>query len=453
MRFRKILPKTLFFRFLLIITLPTIIVQAVSIYIFYQRHWDVVSKRLSQNLVNEIALSNKTFDREIGLEKNYSKALDSIRQDFNLEVMFIEGAKIQKAHLLYEKYEPPFVFDSRRQFENELVTNVKEKMYFAEFDDKHFILKIEKDTGILNFTISKKRIITVTTKVFIFWSIGIALLTSLIAIIFLKNQIKPIKKLTKVAKKLSINKNPNFKPSGAKEIREVGVAFLRMRKRIEKFINQRTVMLAAISHDLRTPLTRMKLQLEMMENENTKYMKSDIIEMENMINEYLNFAKGEHGEGYKKLKLKSYIRAVVRDYKRLNFNVNLKYEVDKEVFVNIKEFSFKRALNNIIGNALKYGNETLITVKIERKRVYISIEDNGKGVSDEELDKISEPFYKADSSRNMDKGGVGLGLAIAKDIINAHGGAINFEKSDAMGGLKILVRIPFVKRKYITPVL
>ena len=446
MNIRKILTKTLFFRFILIITLPTIIVQAVSIYIFYQRHWEVVSKRLSQSLVNDVSLPNETFDKEVGKNKNYIRALNRIRNDFNLEVVFIKDAKIKGKVLVYDKYKPPFIFDSRRQFENELILNVKERMDFAEFDDKHFILRIEKNDGILNFTISKKRIITVTTKVFVLWSISIALITSMIAIVFLKNQIKPIKRLTKFAKRMKINKNVYFKPTGAKEIKEVGLAFLAMRKRIEKFVNQRTIMLAAISHDLRTPLTRMKLQLEMTDDENSKYMKSDIKEMENMINEYLSFAKGEQGEEYKKLKLKSYVRSIIKDYKRLNSEVKLKYEIDKDLIINIKKYSFKRALNNIIGNALKYGDDVLITVKSEKRRIVISIEDNGDGVSEEELNRISEPFYKTDTSRNMDKGGVGLGLAIAKDIINAHNGTIGFSKSEKMGGLKVVVKISFSRK-------
>jgi len=443
MKAKKILPKTLFARFLLIITLPTIIIQAVSIYIFYQRHWDVVSKRLSQNLVNDIYLSNQTFDKEIASGRNYNRALNKIQKDFNLDVIFIEGAEIKQEHLLYEKYNPPFIFDSKRQFENELITNIKEKMYFAEFDDRNFVLKIQKDEGVLNFTISKKRIITITTKIFILWTIGIAFIMLLIAILFLKNQIKPIKRLTKFVKRINLNKNINFRPSGAKEIREVGIAFLKMRKRIEKFVNQRTVMLAAISHDLRTPLTRMKLQLEMMDNKNVKYIKSDIEEMENMINEYLSFAKGEHGEEYKKIKLKSYIRSIVKDYKRLNYHIELNYEVDGDKLINIKPFSFKRALNNIIGNGLKYGDKVLVSVMTENRKVVFIIEDDGEGVSDEELTRISEPFYKTDISRNMEKGGVGLGLAIAKDIINAHNGSISFARSEKLGGLKVVVKIGF----------
>lgn len=326
MKLKKLAPKTLFARFLLIITLPTIIVQIVSIYIFYQRHWDVVSKRLSQNLVREIRLANSSFEKDIVLSKNYTKALNKIRRNYGFEVIFIKDAKLEQEHLLYKRYKPPFVFDSLKQFENELVTNLKAKMNLSEFNEKHFILKIQKPEGVLNFTINKKRIITITTTIFILWSVGIASITSLIAILFLRNQIKPIKKLTKVTKRFNINKDPDFKPTGAKEIRELGITFVKMRKRIKKFVNERTVMLAAISHDLRTPLTRLKLQLAMMDQKQAKPMREDIEEMEKMINEYLSFAKGEQGEEYKKLKIKSYLQSIIKDYKEMNFNIKLRYE-------------------------------------------------------------------------------------------------------------------------------
>lgn len=428
-KLKKFFPKGLFLRFLLIIILPVFIVQLVSTYVFYQTHLQNVIKRISGDTIQKIVFVNNNF-------KNNNDF-----KDINFDVKFIRGKKIAKNDILKNKIKYIF-FNQEKFFIETLITKIEEPIALKNNGDYYTII-IQKSNGVLNINVNKKELVVKTARIFILWNIGLSFLTLLIAIIFMKNQLKPIKTLKKHVKNFSLNQSKYyFKPSGAKEIRELGLSFIEMEKRIKNFINQRTIMLAGISHDLRTPLTRMKLELEMMDNSSNVYLSEDIEYMEKIINQYLNFAKNTKNENRSLINIYDYLNKLIKDYKKINNNLIFKNKnLTENEIVSIQALNLKRVMHNIFNNAFKFGTKAIITLsKSENnKRIIIDIEDNGPGVEDILLNKLSEPFFKVDKSRNIENKGVGLGLSIAKDILLSNNALINFKKSDKYGGLDVKI--------------
>jgi two-component system osmolarity sensor histidine kinase EnvZ len=274
-------------------------------------------------------------------------------------------------------------------------------------------------------------------------------LTSFIAIVFLKNQIKSIKELNIAAERLGRGDNESFKPSGAKEIRSLGLAFIKMSDRINRQITGRTQMLSAVSHDLRTPLTRMKLQLEMMsKDEAVDDLKSDISDMEKLIDEYLDFSKSgdTRREKAKKVNIKNFLEEIVKYYQKMNKNIIPNIEISKDLEILLKKDTFRRAMRNLVDNSLHYGDEVQISAKIKDETLKIIIDDNGIGISPQQRDNIFKPFYRIDDSRNLDKEseespGAGLGLSIVMDVVNSHGGRIKADESPKKG-LRMTIYLP-----------
>jgi len=430
MKLKKYVPKKLFYRFLLIIILPVFIIQSISTYLFYQTHLQNVIKRISQGTIQNILFINKNFKANV----NY----DGI----NLKIYFEKGAKIRAKNIIKNTDRYVF-FDQKQFFIESLLNKIVEPMAVKERNDD-FVLSIQKPDGILNIVINKKELIVKTARIFIMWNMFLSFITLSIAIIFMRNQLKPIKLLKKHVKNFSLNQRiSNLKPTGAKEIRDLSISFIEMEKRLKKFVDQRTIVLAGISHDLRTPLTRMKLELEMMDTPSKQYLAEDIEYMENIINQYLNFTKNINSESKVLTNVYDYLNVFIREYKKINRNIKLKTRnIDKDEIISIQILAFKRVLQNILDNAFKFGTKALITLsKIDRHKILISIEDNGCGVSSNDIEKLSEPFFKGDKSRNMDKGGVGLGLAISKDIVLANNGSITFNRSKRLHGLSVQITL------------
>ena len=302
----------------------------------------------------------------------------------------------------------------------------------------------------MDITVVKSDLIVKTANVYMTWNVALSIITLLIAIIFMKNQLKPINLLKKHVKNFSLNQNIGIiKPTGAAEIRDLTISFIEMEKRLKKFINQRTIMLAGISHDLRTPLTRMKLELEMMNTPTKNYLAEDIEFMENIIKQYLNFTKNIKNEDKSIINIYDYLEEYTKDYKKINKNIVLKANnINENELVSIQKLAFQRVLDNIVNNGLKFGSKVLITLSKQNKKVFIRIEDNGDGVKEEFLEKLTEPFFKIDASRNIDKKGVGLGLAIAKEIVLANNGVLKFDKSKKMGGLSVEIGLNNVIKSF-----
>ena len=430
MKIKKYFPKRLFYRFILIIVLPVFIVQVVSTYVFYQTHLQNVIKRLS----------NATIQNIVFINKNY-KDVDNIDNE-NLKVYFKKNQKLKSKDII-KKTSNFLFFDQQQFFISSLLDLINEPLSVKENDDD-FIISFQKKNGILEIHVNKKELIVKTARIFVMWNIAISLLTIIIAIIFMKNQLKPIKLLKKHIANFSLNqKTTKFKPTGAKEIRELSVSFIEMEKRLKKFINQRTMMLASISHDLRTPLTRMKLELEMMDDPSKEFLEEDINFMESIINQYLSFTKSINNEDKSIINIYNYLNKFVREYKKVNKNIIFKTKnIDENELVLIQPLAFKRVLQNIMDNALKFGNKaTIKLVRTTNKKIMINIDDNGPGVEKKFLEKLCEPFFKTDKSRNIDTKGVGLGLSIAKDIVLANNGELNFNKSKSMGGLNVQITL------------
>ena len=430
MKIKKYFPKRLFYRFILIIVLPVFIVQVVSTYVFYQTHLQNVIKRLS----------NATIQNIVFINKNY-KNIENIDNE-NLKVYFKKNHKLKSKDII-KKTSNFLFFDQQQFFISSLLDLIDEPLSVKENNDD-FIISFQKKNGILELHVNKKELIIKTARIFVMWNIAISILTVIIAIIFMKNQLRPIKLLKKHIANFSLNqKISKFKPSGAKEIRELSVSFIDMEKRLKKFINQRTMMLASISHDLRTPLTRMKLELEMMEDPSKEFLEEDINFMESIINQYLSFTKSINNEDKAIINIYNYLNKFIREYKKINKNIMFKTKnIDENELVFIQPLAFKRVLQNIMDNALKFGDKARIKlIRTSNKKIMIHIDDNGPGVEKKFLDKLCEPFFKTDKSRNIDKKGVGLGLSIAKDIVLANNGELNFNKSKSMGGLNVQITL------------
>nr|WP_049749255.1 ATP-binding protein [Rickettsia canadensis] len=477
----KLLPRTLFIRFMCIIIIPILIGQIVAIFLFYDRHWYNVSYYTSTIIINEI-------ESLIKEHKNNTREITHLSEHYlNLSYQFQLSKKLP---IKQPKLSEPLTI-----FKNILATKIHEKNIVKLNKENKIEVFLELKDGILYITFPAKLLLNPTVYIFVLWIISLTVILLSISIIFSKNQIKSILALADSMDKFGqgVLKGKNFKPSGALEIRKAGLAFLKMKARIEKQITKRTTMLAMISHDLRTPLTRMKLQLELMEeNEEIKGLKQDILTMQQMINSYLDFAKGESTEkfeeilllpwmehflnkwshvysgkmsnGYTKINLEKSKESVNQGAERIlicehprtynddvsNFssssNINIEFIKStnfNKLEVRIKPNSFARALSNLIGNAIKYSTKIKISLKDNSSTVAIIIEDNGPGIDDAEKHFVFKPFYRSDKARQIDNASnVGLGLAITKEIINDHKGSIYLEDSKDLGGLSVSIEIP-----------
>jgi two-component system osmolarity sensor histidine kinase EnvZ len=300
-------------------------------------------------------------------------------------------------------------------------------------------LRIKYQNGFLQIFFPKHKIAPSSARIFALWITLPGLFLIMIAIIFLKNQTRPIVNLSKAAESFGKGEYiKEFRPSGAKEIRQAAHEFDKMRKRITIHLNQRSEMLSGISHDLRTPLTRLKLQLALLKQQDlAKKMSDDIEEMERMLNEYLEFSRHQKNEETEIVELNSTIQDVAKKYE----NKQIKISVEKNLKINIRSNSIKRCLTNLIDNGLSYGNKVAILCNKTERNILICIDDDGPGIAENEYQNVMKPFYRIDKSRSQNKAGVGLGLSIANDIIRSHGGNISLEKSP-LSGLRVKISLP-----------
>lgn len=426
----KFFPKTLLSRFMLIIIIPTIIGQLLTVYLFYQRHWYNVSLHTSGFLATEIS----TLIRS----KEYLNHPNKKTTYLNLEYLFTPNST-----------SPKIKAESSEEFEI-FKTTLKDKTgkeAIITFDDDSRVkLYLQLGSDLLQIRLPYKSLINPSTYIFILWSLVFAAILTLISLVFSKNQIKSILELSNAAENYGLgDKSYIYKPTGAKEIRRTGLSFLKMKDRIERQATKRTQMLAMISHDLKTPLTRMKLQVELMEDgEEKEELSHDISSMQQMISSYLDFARGEGGEVFKEFDLNKWLEKYIQD-KWAGANISLTLSA-KKILAQIKPHAFARAIDNLISNSLKYSSQIIISTARKEKEIILTIEDNGKGIDKKERDLVFKPFYRADKSRSLDKvSSVGLGLAITKEIIHGHFGSITLGKSNKLNGLSAKIILPLKK--------
>jgi len=429
---KRILPKRLFYRALLIVAVPILVLQLVITIVFFDSLWIKTNKGMTRALINEINTFVEVYDNE-KTNKEELKNLFSLFLDLNIE--FIGKKNFDSQY--NERWFSPIDRTLRRELKSNFSS---EEYWFDTTNYKELIdLRIKYENGYFKFLVPKDRVTSSSARLFALWITVPAIIMVIISLIFLKNQTRPITNLARAAERFGKGeKIEEFKPSGALEIRQAGHEFDKMRKRILRHLNQRTEMLSGISHDLRTPLTRMKLQIAFIENnELSKKLSEDIDEMEKMLNEYLQFTSSSYIEKDEMFNLSELIDGVVNKYN----NKNISKDIMSRVYINGRKNLINRCLNNIIDNALKYGNQIEVKLNKKNTNVFITVDDDGPGISILELDNVFKPFYKIDKGRADSKSSVGLGLSIASDIIRSHGGNIMLEKSK-MKGLSVKIFLP-----------
>ena len=429
---KKILPKQLFYRALLIVAVPIIIIQVTISFVFFDSLWIKTNKGLTRALVGEINTLIDIYNNEN--EYNKKKLTDIYNKNFNFSIRFIENTNLPDIKV--ERWFSPMDRNLRR----ELKSKINEYWFNTTSYQETVDLRIKFNDGVLQILFPKERIQASSIRIFALWITLPAFLLIAIAMIFLKNQTRPIIKLAEASERFGRGEEvEEYRPSGALEIRKAGWEFDRMRKRILRHLNQRSEMLSGISHDLRTPLTRIKLQLAFIKDkEIIKKLSNDVDEMEKMLNEYLQFSKSNFTEKSEKFNLSELINSIVKKYE----NQSIKIDQENDIFFNGRKNLINRCLNNLIDNALNFAKNIRLKQQKIKRNILIFIEDDGPGIPLSEYENVFKPFYKIDKSRNQKKSSVGLGLSIASDIIRSHGGNIELGKSE-MGGLKIKIVLPF----------
>ena len=431
--FKNLFPKRLFYRSLLIVAAPIIILQLIITVVFFDSLWIKTNKGMTRALVGEVRTFIAAYENG-KYNNNDLSGLFSVYLDLNVAYKEKEFSnKNQK-----DRWFSPIDRNLRR----ELKVNIGIGNYWFDTTAyKELIhITIRHKKGYFEFFIPKDRVSSTSARLFALWITLPALLLITIAIIFLKNQTKPIINLAKAAKKFGRGENiDEYRPSGALEIRQAGFEFDKMRKRIMRHLNQRSEMLSGISHDLRTPLTRLKLQMAFMKDKTlSKKMSLDINEMEKMLNEYLQFTSSNYLEKDETFDISELIENTITKYD----NINISKDITPRVYISGRKNLIRRSLNNLIDNALKYANKVNLHLSQKGRNILITIDDDGPGIEDKERGNVFKPFYKIDKSRGDSKSSVGLGLPIASDVIKSHGGNILLEDS-SLGGLRVRISLPF----------
>jgi len=429
---KNLLPKRLFYRALLIVAIPIIILQLIITIVFFDSLWIKTNKGMTRALVGEMKAFMTAYDNEEYNNKELSK-LFTVYLDLN--VQFKESPFLRKE--LKERWYSPIDRTLRRELKSGLGNNY---YWFNTTAYKELILiNIRYKNGYFEFLIPKDRVTSSSARLFALWITFPAILLIFIAMIFLKNQTRPITNLAKAAERFGRGENiDEFRPSGALEIRRAGYEFDKMRKRIMRHLNQRSEMLSGISHDLRTPLTRMKLQLTFIDDKDlSKKISLDIDEMEKMLNEYLQFTSSGYSEKDDTFNVSELIENILNKYE----NENISSEITSRVYMNGRKNLIRRSLNNLIENSIKYANKINVQLSKKNSGIIITIDDDGPGIAEKEYDNVFKPFYKIDKGRGDSKSSVGLGLSIASDVIKSHGGNILLEKSH-LGGLRVKIFLP-----------
>ena len=429
---KKFLPRRLFYRSLLIVAVPIIGLQLIISIVFFDSLWIKTNKGLTRALVGEIDTIIDIYNNEN--EYNKKKLTDLYNQNFNFSIRFLENTKLPDIKV--ERWFSPMDRTLRR----ELKSKVNEYWFNTTSYKEVIDLRIKFKDGVLQIFFPKERVQASSIRIFALWITLPAFLLIAVAIIFLKNQTRPIINLAKASEKFGRGELfENFIPSGALEIRQAGYEFDRMRKRIIRHLNQRSEMLSGISHDLRTPLTRMKLQLAFVKDEKiSKKLANDITEMEKMLNEYLNFSSSRSVEKTETFDLSELLETIVQKYEKNKITT----DIPERVYLDGRKNLIQRCLNNLINNSIKYSEKILISLKKSANNITITVDDDGPGIPKNERENVFKPFYKIDKSRGDSKSSVGLGLSIASDIVRSHGGNILLETSPK-DGLRVKIFLPF----------
>jgi two-component system osmolarity sensor histidine kinase EnvZ len=429
-------PKGLYARSLLIVILPMVLLQCVVTYVFMERHWQLVTNRLSLDLTQDIAalidLSN-AYPSDADLDTLTRIAQDRLKMD----VEFLPKGPLPPT------LPKPFFSIVDKALSNEIRKQIGRPFWLDTVGRSNFIeVRIMLDNSIMRVVALRSAAYASNSYIFLLWMSGTSLVLLIVAIAFLRNQIRPILRLVRAAEAFGKGRDVDFRPRGAREVRQAGYAFIEMKRRIERSIEQRTTMLNGVSHDLRTILTRFKLSLALMGGKDSEEAQKDIDEMQRMLEAYLAFARGDAGEPAVKVDMRAFLEDLCADAERHGHDIKMSFTGDP--IVAVRADAFKRCLANLIGNAQRHAKTIWVDGLRDARFLTIRIDDDGPGIPADRRDDVFRPFFRLDEARNQDEGvndGTGLGLAIARDIASSHGGDITLSDSPA-GGLRATVRVP-----------
>ena len=430
------MPSSLWGRALLIIVLPVALMQVAVTWAFFDAEWETTSARLSDSLAGDVAWLSQEYRNNPSVDD--VKTLAERAQDqMELSVVLQPGAKLP----VYHRHTVFAPFD--RMLSHALGERLKQPYWINTTRYPAYVdIRVQEPRGVLRIIAPRDRAFATRGHIFILWLGGATVLLTAVAILFIRNQVRAIERLAAAAEAFGKGVEvPDFKPHGAKEVRQAAYAFLDMRERIQRHLEQRTALLASVSHDLRTPLTRLKLELALSDpTSRTEEMKRDLAEMEHMIDEYLAFARGQAGESVEMVGVRDLIDQVGEGARRTGAGVAI--AADQGLTASVRPNAFKRALSNLIMNAAAHGEHVSVAARaLPSGGVEITVDDDGPGIPPDRYEEAFKPFSRLDEARNQNLKGVGLGLAIARDVARGHGGDVVLEKSK-LGGLRAVIRLP-----------
>lgn len=431
------MPKGLYARALIIIIAPIVLLESIMAFVFMERHWETVTRRLSIATTRDVAMVIATYENFKGADKN--KTLITLARDnLDLSLQILPPGNLPPAR------PKPFFSLLDRTLSDEIRTRINRPFWIDTVGrSRHVEIRVKLDDAILRVLARRSQTYASNSHIFLLWLLGTALVLLTVAVLFLRNQIKPILRLSIAAEKFGKGQPipEDFRPRGAREVRQASRAFLQMRDRIERHVDQRTTMLAGVSHDLRTILTRLKLQLAMHEgDEEAEAMRADVNEMQHMLEDYMAFAKGDGGEETVPTALDELFEELCKDLEHLGKSISFDIR-GKKIVVPLRRNALKRALSNLINNAARYAENIEINAKANRKWLWIEVDDDGPGIPFEKREDVFRPFHRLDDARTQSEGNSGLGLSITRDVVQSHGGDIHLEDSP-LGGLKAVIKIP-----------
>ncbi|HYD26311.1 ATP-binding protein [Brevundimonas sp.] len=433
---KRRLPTSLWGRSLLIIVLPVLVMQVAVTWAFFDMHWQTVTARLSEGLAGDIAWASESYADD-PTPRNLAIIADRAQRSMSLSVDLREGDVLPRE----QERGPIGVVD--RTLEEALSSRLDRPFWFSTTQYPAYVdIRVQQPDGVLRIIAPRERAVATQAHIFVVWLFIATVLLMGVAILFIRNQVRAIERLAEAAEAFGRGEaRERFKPHGAKEVRAAAQAFMDMRDRIQRHIDQRTALLASVSHDLRTPLTRLRLELALAPPfKRASAMRGDLDEMEHMIDEYLAFARGEAGEAAQMVDIGDLLAVAAEDARRAGAEVVV--QVPAGLTASLRPLAIKRALANLAGNAAAHGDHVRLGARgLPSGGLEITVEDDGPGIPDDMHEEAFRPFSRLDASRNQNRKGVGLGLAIARDVARSHGGDITLARSD-LGGLRAVIRLP-----------
>jgi two-component system osmolarity sensor histidine kinase EnvZ len=435
-RVSRFMPKRLYARSLIIVIAPMLLLQSVIAFVFMERHWQTVTQRLSSALVGDIAAIIDMIETYPG-EKGTAEAIRISQDRLSLKVDVLPPDPLPPPG------PKPFFSILDQTLSSEIMRQINRPFWIDTVGNSNVVeIRIRLEGGVLRVFARRSQAYASNTHIFLLWMVGTSLVLLFIAVLFLRNQIRPIQQLARAAESFGKGRPmpPDFNPRGAEEVRRAGIAFIQMRQRIERQIEQRTAMLTGVSHDLRTILTRFKLQLALdRSGVDKRALEKDVDDMQAMLEGYLAFARGEATEDAGLFDLDAFFAALAKEARLRKRKLETK--VDGPAEIHVRPNAFSRLLSNLVDNALRYARNVRVTAVNRDGLLTVTVDDDGPGVPADQHEEVFKPFFRLDTARNQDSGGTGLGLANARDIARSHGGDITLDTSP-MGGLRAVVRVP-----------